>query len=271
MEHSSLSNLIAALEKGTHLHICVAFLGDCGNRKTRCTRSQAVHDRPVCKAIKAQPNGLAACYRCRMTVQRTLVKHKRPMSGFCTNGVFEYCKPVVHDNRVVCVIYVGNILTDDTIQRARLTARVDPSLLETMERDFSLADCENTARILESYIHFLFSRYGTEDKSFDPLVENIKNYIRENLGYDFSMEELARAFHYSEKYLGRMFKQRTGESIKAYCNRLKIDRAKQLLSNTDLSMQAIALQTGFGSATYFDRIFVNVTGVSPREYRNAAK
>lgn len=271
MEHSSLSNLIDALERGTNLHICVAFLGDRGNRKTRCTHSQAVHDRPVCRAVKAQPNGLSACYRCRMTVQKALVRHKKPMAGLCTNGVFEYCRPVVCDDQVVCVIYVGNILTDDPAQRERLTRHVPPELLDTMERNCSLADCENTAQILESYIQFLFVRYGTEDKSFDPLLENIKNYIRENLGYGFSMEELASAFHYSEKYLGRMFKQRTGQTVKAYCNRLKVERAKQLLINTDMSMQDIAMQTGFSSTTYFDRIFAGITGASPREYRSAVK
>ena len=99
-----------------------------------------------------------------------------------------------------------------------------------------------------------------------------KNYVWFiSLGYGFSMEELASAFHYSEKYLGRMFKQRTGQTVKAYCNRLKVERAKQLLINTDMSMQDIAMQTGFSSTTYFDRIFAGITGVSPREYRSAVK
>ena len=118
---------------------------------------------------------------------------------------------------------------------------------------------------------FLFDRYGIENKTFDPLVENIKNYIRENLAYDFSMEEMAAAFNYTEKYLGRVFKARTGQSIKDYCNRAKVSQAKTLLTQTDLSVALIAVQSGFNSVTYFDRVFRKITGLSPQAYRSSAK
>ena len=132
-------------------------------------------------------------------------------------------------------------------------------------------DCVKTADILESYIVFLFSHYGIENKTFDPLVENIKNYIRENLAYDFTMEELANTFNYTPKYIGRVFKLRTGQSIKEYCNRSKISQATLLLRGTDLSVEDIALQAGFNSVTYFDRVFHKIIGLSPLAYRSAVK
>ena len=193
MDHATLSHLISALEKGNKMHIMVAFLNKCGNRKTKCDYDQTVHSRPVCRTIKKSPEGMAACYRCRMTVQRAVTQRRKPMAGFCTNGVYEYCRPVIHNDRVICVIFIGNILMDSEEQRKKLTARVDAELLETMEQQFTLADCEETADILESYIHFLFDRYGIENKTFDPLVENIKSYLREN--QEITVEELAAAFN----------------------------------------------------------------------------
>lgn len=271
MEHATLSNLIDTLEFGTKLHICVAFLSNCGNRKTRCTHGQSVHNMPVCMAVKKDPQGLASCYRCRNTVQRTVVRTGKSMAGLCTNGVYEYCRPVRHEGRPICVIFVGNVLTDDPEQREKLLAKVKPELLETMEQNCTPADCVKIADVLESYIHFLFDRYGIENVTFDPLVENIKGFIRENMAYDFTMEELATSFGYTPKYVGRVFKLRTGQSVKEYCNRERVNRAKSLLTDTDLEIEEIAWQVGFNSVNYFDRVFRKITGFAPQSYRSTQK
>ena len=271
MPYSSLSSLINYLETGTKMHICVAFLKNYGNKKTRCEESQTIHDRPVCLAVKESPQGLVSCYRCRNIVQKAVIRHRRSMSGLCHNGVYEYCRPVLYDDQVICVIFVGNLLTADPIQRKRLESRIDPKLLETMEQALTPKDCEAVADILESYILFLFEHYGIENKTFDPLIENIKQYIRENLTYGISISEMAAAFNYTPKYLGRIFKIRTGQSISQYCNAARVAKAKRLLSNTDMSVETIARQTGFNSMTYFDRTFHRITGLSPHNYRSSAK
>ena len=60
-----------------------------------------------------------------LQVLQAVVRHRKPMAGFCTNGVYEYCRPVVHNDQVICVIFIGNILTDSEEQRRKLTARMD--------------------------------------------------------------------------------------------------------------------------------------------------
>ena len=271
MDHATLSDLIETLERGTKLHICIAFMDNCGNRKTLCSYRQAVHDRPVCMDIKREHDGLVACYRCRNVVQRAVVQRRKPMAGLCVHGVYEYCKPVVYENRVICVIFVGNILPAESDDRERLERLVGRELLETMEQHCTVEDCAKIADVLESYIVFLFDTYGIENKTFDPLVENIKNYIRENLAYDFSIEELAADFNYTPKYLGHLFRSRTGQSIKEYCNLLKVNQAKRLLTESDLNIATIAVQVGFNSITYFDRVFHKETGLSPQRYRSSAQ
>lgn len=271
MEHAMLSSLITALEKGNKIHITIAFLNHCGNRKTKCTYNQTVHDRPVCRTIKKSPEGMAGCARCRNMVQKTVTRYRKTIAGFCVNGVYEYCRPVIYNDQVICVIYIGNILTQSEKQRNMLMSRVREELLETMDQSFTPEDCDRTADILESYICFLFDRYGIENKTFDPLVENIKTYIRENLTYGISMTELAAAFNYTPKYLGRLFKARTGESIHQYRNRLKVNQAKTMLTETNSSVERIAAEAGFNSMTYFDRVFCKLTGMSPNAYRSGAK
>jgi YesN/AraC family two-component response regulator len=206
-----------------------------------------------------------------MGLQKAIIKRRRSMAGFCTNGVYEYCRPVIYHDQVICAIFIGNILTHDPAQRLRLQEKVGSDLLNTMEQNATKEDCEKIADLLESYIIFLFEHYGNKSQSFDPLIENIKNHIRENIALDPSLEELAMAFHYSPKYLGRLFKARTGLSIKNYCNHTKVVYAKSLLINSTLSIDTIAAQSGFNSINYFDRVFYQIEGCSPKKFRNSKK
>ena len=271
MDCSSLSNLISVLEQGRKLHICVAFLNNYGNRKTHCTSSQTIHDSPVCLHAKKTQEGLSQCYRCRMTVQKAVVRSGRSMGGFCAKGVYEYCRPVIFNGQVIAIIFIGNILTNDPEQRKRLLQYVDPELLRTMESDFAPEDCEKIADILESYISFLFDKFGNEDLNYDPLLENIKNYIRENLAYDLTMAEIAAAFNYSEKHLGRLFKSRAGCTVKEYINMLRVSQAKRMLLETSLTVAEIAFRVGFNNVTYFDRVFRRIARSSPRSFRTVRR
>ncbi len=271
MDSCNLSNLITALERGTNLHICIAFLNDYGNRKTQCQHSQVIHEMPVCLAAKNTQEGLAACYRCRTRVQRYVVTKRISLGGFCTKGLYEYCRPVVYEDNVIAVIYVGNVYLGTKEQKEKLGKIMESDLLETMEHSFTPEDCKRTADIVESYIVFLFEKYGNEGMTYDPLMENIKNYIRENMAYGFSIADLASAFNYNEKYLGRLFKNREGLSIRDYCNSIRVKQAKRLLEDTDLSVAQIAAHVGFNNITYFDRVFRRIVWLAPRTYRAAVR
>ena len=267
MQYNTLSSLISALEYGTKLHISVLFLNAYGNRKTRRPKNQSIHTCPVCDFVKEKD--FTSCFRCRNTVLKLLLKRRKPCAGYCTKGIYEYCRPVVRNDTVAAVISVGNILTDDPKQLERLSVYTKKSLLRTMETNFSREDCERTADLLECYIHYLLDRYGeTTQESFDVLIENIKSYIEENLLHDFSMADLSTVFNYNEKYLGRLFKQKTGTTIKEYCNIAKVKKAKRLLQSSPLAIAHIAGQVGYNNVTYFNRIFKRITGLSPQAYRD---
>lgn len=268
MAKDRLTSLLEFLEYGTKLHISVVFLQHYGNKETYLPFPRRIHSAPVCEYEKQTPEGLAKCYRCRNTVLNMAIRHKRSFDGLCVNGVYEYCRPVVRDDVVLAVVFVGNIFNGSDTQRKRLRKHLRPALLKTMEPDFPKENCEKTADLVESYILYLLDRYGdTTRHPYDVLIENIRTYIEENLNYDFSIENLAAMFNYNEKYLGRLFKAKTGSTIKEYCNNQKIKKAKALLKRTDQHIADIAGQVGFNNVTYFNRMFKRYTGMTPQDYR----
>lgn len=270
MQYNNLASLITSLEYGTKIHISVQFFNHYGNAKLVCSKSQKIHQCPVCDSAKKKDFG--ACFRCKNTVLKLLLRHKKAFAGCCPKGVYEYCRPVTRKDTVIAVIFIGNILTDSPEQKKRLCAHVGKSMLQTMEQGFALEDCRRIADLLESYIQYLLDRYGeTTQNSSDVLMENIKSYIDENLLHDFSMEDLAAIFNYNEKYLGRLFKQKTGITVKEYCNLAKVEKAKALLAGSSMNIANIAACAGYNNVTYFNRVFKKATGQSPVEYRNESK
>lgn len=272
MEHETLTDMISALEYGTKLHISVLFLSKCGNERTNRPFSQRVHQCPVCDNAKSTPEGYASCFRCRNTVVRMARQRQKSFAGLCTKGVYEYCRPVVRNGNTIAIVFVGNILMNNVHQRLRLRRHVKSSLLRTMQTDFTEKDCARIADLLESYIHYLLDKYGeSTQNSADFLIEDIKSFLEENLLYDVTMSTLANTFNYNEKYLGRLFKNKTGQTISEYCNSRKVENAKRLLKHSKLNISDIAVQAGFNNVTYFNRIFKRITGKSPQEYRQARK
>lgn len=269
MECVGLYDLMKSLEYGTKIHISVVFLDDFGNQKTLLPLSQTIHSKPICSAFKCIGNGHNKCIRFRNLVLKKAKIEKKPFGGCCINGIYEYCYPVVINNAVVCVIFVGNILPLDS---KRLSNKLfDNSLIDTLETNFDYKQCEKLSLILESYIRFLFKEFPQKKKSeFNPLIENIKNYIEENLNYDFKVTDFSKIFNYNEKYIGKLFKSKTGISIKEYINQRRIEIAEKLLLETTLSITNISLKVGFNNVSYFNRVFKSVKNMTPGEYRISA-
>lgn len=98
-------------------------------------------------------------------------------------------------------------------------------------------------------------------------VQQCVDHIEMNLDKKIRAADLAELAGYTEYYLTRKFKEETGLSVADYAKFAKIERAKVLLRSTDEPVQDIAAQLGFGTRNYFSRVFQEVTGQTPMEYR----
>ncbi len=100
------------------------------------------------------------------------------------------------------------------------------------------------------------------------LLEGI-SYISNNLENSINIQQLAKHLGVSVSWLNTNFKTYTGISPLKYATNLKIRHAKDLLQDTECSIQEIAEQCGYSDSLYFSRIFHKYTNMSPRMYRNS--
>ncbi len=105
-----------------------------------------------------------------------------------------------------------------------------------------------------------------------PVIFECVKYIKKTLENDFNAEistkEIADKYKISHYYLLHQFKSSTGLTVTDYKNELKLAYAKDLLLNSHKTIAEIAFDSGFGSSSYFSKIFKKYTAVSPSEYKN---
>lgn len=108
---------------------------------------------------------------------------------------------------------------------------------------------------------------GTGSSVVDGAIE----YIHNNYQRDISLADLAKIIFLNPDYFSRVFKQCTGRTFSEYLTQVRIDRAKELLSETDLPVGELAREVGYSDPNYFSRVFARVTGMCPSRYRQMAR
>jgi YesN/AraC family two-component response regulator len=95
------------------------------------------------------------------------------------------------------------------------------------------------------------------------------SYINDHLDQNINLDLLSGAIGMNPSYFCRVFQQEIGYSPYQFIIRQRVEKAKNLLENRDLSISDIALQCGFASHSHLDRHFHKLVGITPKAYRNS--
>ena len=98
-------------------------------------------------------------------------------------------------------------------------------------------------------------------------LEIIEDYISAHLNQNISLSEMGGVINVSQHHFCRLFKQSTGITPHQYLTQCRINRAKQLLSKTKLTITEIAFEIGFNNHSSFTRLFRKYVGITPNSFR----
>lgn len=108
----------------------------------------------------------------------------------------------------------------------------------------------------------------SQDFSSSLKVEKIIKYMHSNINDKVTLRELSDMVQLSPAYLSRIFKEITGYSIIEFFNKMKVDKAKEIIVEGDKKIREISQLFGFNDEFYFSRIFKKYEGISPSEFYN---
>ena len=108
---------------------------------------------------------------------------------------------------------------------------------------------------------------GSKQKEYIDKFMDVCNYINDHCTEDLTLEKVAARAGFSKYHFTRLFKQFTNVSFYRYLNQRRIEYAQRLLVNPQMSVTEASLSSGFGSLSSFIRMFKQVKGCTPSEYR----
>ncbi|HZG86044.1 response regulator transcription factor [Paenibacillus sp.] len=100
-------------------------------------------------------------------------------------------------------------------------------------------------------------------------VAEAQRYVQTHVGEKVSMEEMALRLNLNPSHFSRIFRQETGVTFVEFVTRTKMEKARELLSHSDLTVAEIAEQLGYEHVSYFIKLFRNHSRMSPNEFRKS--
>ncbi len=159
-------------------------------------------------------------------------------------------------------------VVDPIIQHIALALKADVEAGCTTGQLFGESAATMLAvRLLKAYATRKRSIREYEDGLSDYRLQQAIEYINAYLDQDLKLAELADVAGVSQYYFVRLFKQSMGISPRQYLIRQRVERAKQLLKQRELSIVDIALQCGFANQAHFTKGFRKLTNITPKAYR----
>ncbi|MGW0854630.1 GlxA family transcriptional regulator [Streptomyces sp. NPDC002690] len=192
----------------------------------------------------------------------------RATTHWAAAGLLAAAHPDIEVDPDVLYVDNGQILTS-----AGAAAGLD-LCLHMIRRDYGSAVAADAARLsvmpLEregGQAQFIVHDHvpAPQGSTLDPLLD----WLRENLGSDLTLADIAARAGTSTRTLIRRFREQTGTTPLQWIHRARVRQAQHLLETTRHSVERIGVQVGFGSPTAFRDRFKKTTGVSPQAYRRA--
>lgn len=141
----------------------------------------------------------------------------------------------------------------------------EEQILQTIEKCMK-NERQRTSKHARYDKKILYQSRGTSNDA----INQVTGYINERFQESLTLEELAALVHFSPSYLSKLFHQVTGLTIKNYLTLRRMEHARYLLKNSQLSIQEIAVNSGFPNVSHFNRVFRQQTGMSPLEFRHCS-
>lgn len=124
---------------------------------------------------------------------------------------------------------------------------------------YFIRQVENCVVIIAGYIN------GREN----PVITKAKAFIEKHIADEISLDQTADEVGVNPFYLSKLFKEETGSNFIDYVNDARLEKAKNIIRNRDLSIKEVSFDCGYSDQNYFSKIFRRKFGITPTEYRNS--
>lgn len=225
-----------------------------------------------CYTIQSIQSGNHACTLSDRTLFERCRKSGKAEIQICHAGLVDVAVPVFFNDEVIAYIILGQMKQNhdfSTVSDYLSNLPVDKLEMETLYKDLPIFDADRISSIAN--IASMVAKYIMLEDVLKPesnlIIERATDYIAKNLGENLSIEQISKQLNVCRSTLYKNFEDKFHCTPGEYIKSKRIERSKELLLNSSLSIEEISEQVGFSSGAYFSHIFKDLTGTSPLKFR----
>jgi len=140
-------------------------------------------------------------------------------------------------------------------------------LIEAVEQALAIDEERRRVDRLDRVVDNRLADMRHEDPLVPPPIKEAMRYIELHLREPIGLRDVAEQVHLNPSYFSSLFKEKTNLTFSEYVTRSRVQRAKQLLLNTDMPVSAIAEEAGYQTVKYFTTLFKEYEGMTPSQFR----
>ena len=232
---------------------------------------------PFCKLIRENAEVNEQCNNCDILGFSKCYASKKPYLYHCHMGLVEIASPIIYGETLLGYILIGQFtdnpnkeqLHKNVLRMANKHGFSAVDLLKELEKVVYLDSAYTTAlsQLIEMCANYIWLNNIIKLNSSN-LGQEIRLYISSHLTENLSVDSICAKYSISASGLYQLFQKVYGCGVAKIIREERIKRAKELLLDSKLSINDVAMQVGIWDANYFTRVFKAETGMTPGEYRS---
>ena len=228
---------------------------------------------PFCQTVRAVPEFETLCNKCDRAAFEKCKKSRSPVLYKCHAGLFEATAPITENGSTIGYIMFGQIADknnkEEFLEQAncikeKLSQNIDAQIEKIKYK--SSNQLEAAAKILDVCTSYILNK-ELITPSRAQRFNSIDEYITANLNQPITVETLCREFNISRTRLYEYIKPYTDGGIAAYIREKRLQKARELLRTTNMTVAQVSDATGFSDYNYFLRVFKKRFGTSANKQR----
>lgn len=236
-----------------------------------------------CDQVAATTAGCAACREAEGRAQQSAARTLATRQMYCYAGLTVVAAPVIVGGRHAATLLSGQIFRREPTERDfQLIVKMlgEGSSIEWVKKArqsyfetpvLTVERFRAAVQLLEVFAQYLAdvaSRQAIAQAESDPkAVASAKEFVRTHVEEPITLAQVVKHVNVSRFYFCKLFKKATGLTLTEYVARVRIERAKSLLSDPNSRISEVVFASGFGSIPRFNTVFKRHVGMAPTEYR----
>ena len=229
-----------------------------------------------CNIIQSCKKGKANCICSDRALFKKCSESMKTEIHTCHAGLTDIAVPLIKNETVIAYIILGQIKNNvsfESILNKTEPLDCDKKLLK--ESYAKLISFNRNKINSISNIALMLAEHILLNNMLRPVsdthVQKSIDYINKNITEQISVSNICKEINISKSVLFKSFKERLNATPNQYINQKKIEKAKELIITTDLTVKEVAYYLGFTNVTYFYKLFKKITGDTPFQFKKLQK